>query len=68
MILGADVVKPDPMKVESLKHLQSPKNKSELISFLCTMQSNSDFTPNFAIRSSKLRELTQGGAKFVWRK
>ena len=59
-------VKPDPSKVEALVHLTAQTSKEELISFLCMMQSNSDFIPNFAQRSAKLRELAKGRARFVW--
>ncbi|CAB3989036.1 Hypothetical predicted protein [Paramuricea clavata] len=65
MIYGEDGVKPDPSKVEALVHLTAPTSKEELISFLCMMQSNSEFVPNFAQRSAKLRELTKGRARFV---
>ena len=40
-----DGVSPDPEKVEALEHLQAPTNKQELISFLCMMQSDTDFIP-----------------------
>ncbi|CAB4014624.1 Hypothetical predicted protein [Paramuricea clavata] len=66
MIYGEDGVKPDPSKVEALVHLTAPTSKEELISFLCMMQSNSAFIPNFAQRSAKLRDLTKGRARFVW--
>ncbi|CAB4036085.1 Hypothetical predicted protein [Paramuricea clavata] len=66
MIYGEDGVKPDPSKVEALVHLTAPTSKEELVSFLCMMQSNSDFIPNFAQRTAKLRELTKGRARFVW--
>ena len=66
MIYGEDGVKSDPSKVEALVHLTAPTSKEELISFLCMMQSNLDFIPNFAQRSAKLRELTKGRARFVW--
>jgi hypothetical protein len=66
MMYGEDGVRPDPSKVKALAHLTAPTSKEELISFLCMMQSNSDFTPNFAQRSAKLRELTKRRARFVW--
>ena len=68
MIYGNDGVRPDPEKVEALEHLQAPTNKQELISFLCMMQSNADFIPNFAKKSSKLRELIRGKVRFRWGK
>ena len=66
MLISANGVKPDPAKVDALEYLESPKNKEELISFLCMMQSNSDFIPNFAKRSARLRELTRGKTRFQW--
>ena len=68
MIYSKDGVHPDPEKVEALEHLQAPTNKQELISSLCMMQSNADFIPNFAKKSSKLRELTRGRVRFRWGK
>ena len=36
------------------------------MSFLCMMQSNSDFIPNFSKESGALRELTKENAHFKW--
>ena len=66
MIFSADGVKPDPKKVEVLDHLTPPHNKEDLISFLCMMQSNSDFIPEFSAKASKLRELTKKNVRFTW--
>ena len=66
MIFSKDGVKPDPSKVEALDHLAPPTNKEELISFLCMMQSNSDFIPEFSKKASKLRELTKKNIHFKW--
>ena len=43
MIISASGIRPDPEKVEALNHLTTPRNKEELISFICMMQSNADF-------------------------
>ena len=59
-------VGPDPAKVEALEHLQPPQNKWELISFLCMLQSNSSFIPNFSRKAAVLRELTHSNARFKW--
>ncbi len=56
VIYGEHGVNPDPSKVEALAFLTAPSNKEELISFLCMMQSNSDFIPNFAQRSPRVNE------------
>ncbi len=66
MIFGEYGVRPDPEKVDDLYYITPPQNKPELISFLCMMQSNSDFIPQFAKKSAVLRELTKGDTTFSW--
>ena len=66
--IGSDGVRPDPAKVEALNHTTPPQSKEELTSFLCMMQSNSDFIPNFARLAAPLRELTKKNVRFVWNK
>ena len=66
--IGSAGVRPDPAKVEALKHITPPRSKEELISFLCMMQSNADFIPNFAQHAAKLRELTKKNSLFTWTK
>ncbi|CAB4029394.1 Hypothetical predicted protein, partial [Paramuricea clavata] len=66
--IGSARVRPDPGKVEALKHITPPRSKEELISFLCMMQSNADFIPNFAQHAAKLRELTKKNSRFTWTK
>ena len=68
MIVGADGIRPDPEKVEALSHVSRPRNKEELNSFICMMQSNADFIPEFAQKAAKLRELTKKSVRFHWRK
>ena len=59
LIVSAEGVRPDPAKVEALSHMAAPKNKDELNSFLCMMQSNAEFIPEFSKKAAKLRELTK---------
>ena len=66
LIISADGISPDPEKVEALKYLTPPCNREDLISFLCMMQSNAEFTPNFSKISAPLREMTKGNSKFKW--
>ena len=66
MTITSEGVGPDPSKVDALDHLRPPTSKQDLNSFLCMMQSNSDFIPNFSKRSATLRELTKTGTKFTW--
>ena len=40
MIYEADVVRPDLSKVEALDYDTRPQNRSELVRFLCMIQSN----------------------------
>ena len=66
LIISSEGVKPDPLKIEALNYLTAPKSKEELISFLCMMQSNSDFIPGFSRKASILRDLTKKGSQFKW--
>ena len=66
IVVSADGVKPDPAKVEALEHLEAPRTKEELRSFLCMMQSNAEFIANFAKISANLRELTRENIHFRW--
>ena len=55
MIFSSEGVKPDPEKIKAITDLEPPKNKEELKSFICMMQSNSDFTPLRLLLNSKER-------------
>ena len=68
MIVCDEGIRPDPEKVRSLENLDTPTNKEELVSFLCMMQSNSDFIPGFSKKAAFLREMTKKENKFVWSK
>lgn len=68
MIYGSYGVRPDPEKLEALEHITPPSHREELISFLCMMQSNSNFIQNFSKKSATLRDMTKGKARFKWRK
>ena len=65
-IYGAGGMKSDPPKVEALDHISPPNNKEELISFLCKMESNSEFIENFAKKAAPLRDPTKGKTRFKW--
>ena len=66
LIFSAEGVRPDPEKVDALEHLTSPKSKEDLVSFLCMMQANADFIPDFAKKAAVLRELTKKSVRFTW--
>ena len=59
MIINGDGVRPDPSKVEALQNATQPESKSELMSFLCMLQANSEFIPNLSKEIVHLRELTK---------
>ncbi len=68
MIVTRDGIKPDPSKVEALKSAGQPRSKEEVISFLCFVQSFSDFIPNLARKTVHLKLLTKKHAQFRWNK
>ena len=66
MLVNTEGIQPDPEKVEALEGLEPPRNKEELISFLCMMQSVAEFIPSFSRKASPLRELSKQKARFKW--
>ena len=67
MIFSTDGMRPDPAKVDALDFITAPTNKDNLLSFLCMMQSNSDFIENFAQQTALLRVLTHKNTHFKWK-
>ena len=69
---GTEGMSPDPAKVETIKQLQSPKNTTEVKSFLQMGQYNYMFffdnEQTYADTTAPLRAMLQKGAKFVWTK
>ena len=68
VIISKDGIKPDPSKVDALQHAGKPDNKDDVISFLCMMQSLSDFIPNLSQQTYHLRQLTKKHSQFKWNK
>ena len=66
MRITSEGVIPDPKKVEALKKATRPRNKAEVMSFLCMLQSNSEFMPQLSQHTSNLRELTKKTSNFKW--
>ena len=66
LLITSEGVRPDPAKVSALDHISPPTNKQDLVSFLCMMQSNAEFIPNFAQKAECLRQLTRENKRFVW--
>jgi hypothetical protein len=66
MIITDKGIKPDPEKVEALRHATPPRNRDEVLSFLCMIQSNKEFLPNLATKTTHLRQLTKKNQRFKW--
>ena len=66
LLITSKGVRPDPAKVAALDHISHPTNRQDLISFLCMMQSNAEFIPNFAQKAECLRKLVRGHDKYNW--
>ena len=65
MKINTEYIQPDDEKVEALDDLEPPKNKDELHSFLCMMQSVAEFIPSFAQKAAPLRDLYKK-ERFRW--
>ena len=67
MIFSTDRIRPDPAKIDPLNFIIATTKKDGPISFLCMMQSNSDFILNFAQKAAPIRELTHHNIHFKWK-
>ena len=65
-LFASEGVKPNPEKIKALEDLQPPKNREELKSIICMMQSNSDFIPYFSKSVAFLRILLNSKERFKW--
>ena len=66
LIFNNKGVTPDPLKLDALRSAEAPDNKRDLKSFLGMTNFSSNFIPNYSDRTSKLRELITGTAKWNW--
>eukprot|EP00057_Strongylocentrotus_purpuratus_P014994 XP_011669468.1 PREDICTED: uncharacterized protein LOC105440709 [Strongylocentrotus purpuratus] len=66
MIYDADGVHPDPHKVEAIKSMSPPENKSQLREFLGMITYLSPFIPNLSAQTASLRGLLKQDAEFQW--
>lgn len=69
MMISKKGIKPDPRKVEALKHMSPPKSKEEVTSFFCMIQSDGygrDFIPNLANKTKHIRKLLRKDKHFTW--
>ena len=66
VIIDRDGVRMDETKVHALKSARSPKNASELKSFLGLATFCSRFIPNFSTLTGPLRQLLKNNVSFNW--
>ena len=65
-VVSEDGIKCDPKKVESVKNWPTPKNVSEVRSFLGTASYYRRFIKNFSSIAYPLSQLTQKNKPFTW--
>nr|XP_054752483.1 uncharacterized protein LOC129258054 [Lytechinus pictus] len=66
MIYDAEGVHPDPHKVEAIKSMSPPENKSQLREFLGMITYLSPFIPNLSAQTDSLRGLLKQDSDFQW--
>ena len=66
MIYDARGVHPDPRKVEAVKSMPPPQNKSQLREFLGMITYLSPFISNLSAQTARLRELLKQDCDFQW--
>ena len=66
MKISKDGVEPDENRVQALREASRPTTKEEVMSFICMIQSFSEFIPNLSRQTIHLRKLTQKCSRFHW--
>ena len=66
MLYTPNGVKPSPEKVRAIEHLEPPKDKKELHTFLGMATYMSSFIPNLADHTAPLRNLLKENVDFAW--
>jgi transposase InsO family protein len=65
-VVNGEHVRPDPKKVESVKHFPTPTNVDEVRRLLGVATYISKFIPCFSSKTAPLRRLLKADAAFVW--
>ena len=66
LIISKDSIRAEPREVNALQNITRPKTKNELISFICMLQSNTDFITNFTKEAAVLKEVIKANTKYEW--
>ncbi len=67
-VISEHGLKPDPEKVEAMRHLPTPQNKEDVRRFLGSVQYLAKFLPQLANVEEPLRHLTKKDTVFHWDK
>ena len=59
-------IRPDPKKVEDVRHMPTPQDKDDLQRMLGLFTYLAPYIPNYADRSSILRDLLKKNVPFLW--
>jgi transposase InsO family protein len=65
-LIGAQGSKPDPKKIDGIKKMNRPQDRTQLKSFLGMVNYLSKFSGNLAVLCKPIRELDKDGIPFVW--
>ena len=66
MLIGAQGTKPDPKKIDGIKKMKRPQDRTQLKSFLGMVNYLSKFSGNLAVLCKPIRDLDKDGIPFVW--
>ena len=66
-VISKEGCKPDPGKILALKNVESPRNITELRSFLGAINQMTAWWPDLSMACHRIRELLEAGTEFQWR-
>lgn len=65
-IFSHNQIKPDPERLNAIKEMSRPKNKTDLQTFLGVINIMQSFIPNMSSQTEKLRELLKKNVIYNW--
>ena len=66
MVISSQGLSPCPEKVKAIKKMKPPKNRDEVKSLFCMLQSNKNFIPSLATKTNNIRSLLSERNDFNW--